>query len=124
MKLNWLDVDDIGALIVKVAKERELYRNRSLEITGLETIDFHQVVEIINRNTPRAIRYENPNLFRYILHSLREDKSWTLMAVMLLLHWLPKFGKAPVSTNTFAEIMGREPRRLDEFIDQHRQHFA
>lgn len=115
MKLNWLSVVDLGELICRIAQDHNLFKNEAIEVTGTENYDFYKVASIINTACGTNIKYANPNLLSYVLYMLYQKEKLSFIAIMLMLHWLPKFGKEPVMTDRFSKIVHRNPIKLEAF---------
>ncbi len=115
MKLNWLSVDDVGELICHIAQEPKKFINVAIEVTGNENHDFTKVTAIINLACGTNLKYANPSLISYVLYMLYRKEKLSFIAIMLLLHWLPKFGKDPIITDRFKEIVHRNPLKLEAF---------
>ncbi len=121
MKFNWVDAKDIGLVGAHILLDFEKYKNRSFEITGSEFAGFHEVAAVLSDVLGRTIRYESPNLFRYILNKLKQGIPMPMIFVMIMLHFLPRFGKNTSRlTNTVTDINSRRPGTLHEFAERER----
>ena len=67
-----------------------------------------------------TIKYESPNLFKFFLTKRREKMPTTLVFVMIMLHYLPRFQKEPQITDWVKKITNDEPKTFDEFIVEHK----
>lgn len=123
LRFNWIDAADIGSLICEVAQNHTKYTKKSLELTGSESLCFKEVVNKINELTGSNLVYKSPSLLSYIFYCLSQKKEISFILVMLLLHWLPRFGKETEITDTFENVMGRKPRKLEDFIQSHLSFF-
>lgn len=124
IKFNWIDTLDIGEIIATVFNNNQEYINTALEITGTESFDFYQVIDIINAELKTNFSFSNPALISYLIYEIKKGTPITYILVMMLLHWLPKFGKQPSTTNTFMDIMGKPPRKLREFVANNKVMFS
>lgn len=122
-KFNWVDVDDIGKLAARVLCNIENYINSTIEITGSENLNFYQVSEIMNRHIGDKIIYKNLNPFRFFKLKKKQGVPKAKINVMLALHFLPRFQKAPNITHSIREITGKPPVNLDEFVQKNRRLF-
>lgn len=116
LKFSWIDVADIGELVLSIAANGREYVNKILEVTGSEVLSFSEVVKIINDTLNTNISYNSPSVFIFIIYSLRKKLKFTYILVLLLLHWIPKFEKPPQLSYNFERIVGRKPRTLKEFV--------
>ena len=116
---NWLDIVNIAELAVIFLTEFEHYKNQAYVISGTENLNFKTVVEKINAiaNTNIAYRKVSPLTFYRLKRKDKLPKG--LVIVMLLLHFLPRLQEAPAIEPTYQRIIGREPRTLDQFIQEH-----
>jgi uncharacterized protein YbjT (DUF2867 family) len=116
LKFNWIDVADIGSLTVHIARNHQDFVNKALEITGIETTGFSEVVSIINRIAGCNIQYKSPTIITFFIYSIKHKIPMPFILVLILLHWIPKFEKPPVATEVFKNIMGRKPGTIENFI--------
>lgn len=125
LRFNWVDARDIGAVAARVLTDFEPHRNEVYELTGSEFLDFHAVAELLSHQLHRPIRYESPNLLRFYLAKRRLDIPNAMILVMIMLHYLPRFGKnEPRLTGTVEEITGQAPGTLAAFIEREKHQFG
>lgn len=117
-KFNWVDVENIGEVIAKLLIDFDRFKNRVFEITGSENMDFGTVADLISQITGTKIRYKNVNPFSFYAIKKKEGLSIKFIGVMMLLHFLPRFQKAPHITETFKELTGKNPTTLRVFIER------
>ena len=115
-KFLWVDVSDIGLAIAKVLENPKNHINKAYTITGTELLNFHEVAAMLSRHMGREIKYESPNLIKFFITKKREGIATPFIFVMIMLHFLPRFQKPPEISNDFTQLTGRQPRRLEEFI--------
>ncbi len=125
LKFNWVDVRDIGAVAAHVLTNFEQHRNRAYELTGTEFLDFQAVAGLLSQQLDRPIRYESPNLLRFYFAKRRQGIPHAMIFVMIMLHYLPRFGKnQPRLTDTVENITGQAPGTLAAFIDREKNKFG
>ncbi|WP_414468349.1 NmrA family NAD(P)-binding protein [Methanobacterium sp. ACI-7] len=115
-KFNWIDVQNIGETAAIVLEDFKKYRNNAFEINGYENLDFGKVAEIMSGILNRNIKYENPNLINFYRTKRREGIDRNFVLVMIMLHFLPRFGKDPAISNFYEGITGKKPTKLADFI--------
>lgn len=120
IKFNWIDTLDIGEIIATAFNNKQKYINTALEITGTESFDFYQTIDIINTELNTHFSFSNPTLISYLVYQIKKATPITYILVMILLHWLPKFRKQPSTTTTFMDIMNKPPRKLREFVEKNK----
>lgn len=123
LKFNWIDVADIGSLICKVAHKHQQYDKKSLELTGTDSLNFKEVVLKINELSGSELYYKRPCVLSFVFYSIMQKNKIAYIIILLLLHWLPKFGKETEKTDTFEIVMGRQPRTLEDFVRNHMSYF-
>jgi uncharacterized protein YbjT (DUF2867 family) len=124
LKFNWVDAQDIGLAGAYILNDFEKYKNRSFELTGSEFAGFHEVAAVLSDVLGRTIRYESPNLIRYILNKQKQGILLPMIFVMIMLHFFPRFGKNnPRLTNTVTNITGRRPGTIREFAEREKVDF-
>lgn len=119
----WVDVSDIGRATAVVLANRTQHQNRAYTITGSELLTFGQVSVLLSARVGYGVRYESPNPIRYYMAKRREGMASGLVLVMLLLHFLPRFQKAPRISPDFTRLTGQQPNNLTAFIDQHQSNW-
>lgn len=116
----WVDIADIGRAIAVVLINWEQHQNRAYTITGSELFTFSQVGILLSLRLGYAVRYESPNPIRFYFTKRRQGLASGLGLVMLLLHFLPRFQKAPRISLDFSQLTELQPNTLANFIDQHK----
>ncbi len=115
-KFNWVDIDNIGEVAAKLLNDFDQYKNRSIELTGLENLNFYQVVDLINDSIDSKIQFDHANLIRFFWIKKKEGLNTGLILVMLLLHFLPRFQPEPQISDFYEQLTGKKPTSLKEFI--------
>jgi uncharacterized protein YbjT (DUF2867 family) len=116
-KFNWVDVGDIARVAARVLNHFELYKGRSLEITGSDYKGFHEVADILSEQLNRPITYDSPNLFRFIKEKSENGISKAMISMMMISQLVPSFEKSKNRiTGTVERVTGEKPVSLKEFI--------
>ena len=124
LKFNWVDARDIGKVTAHILSDFEKYKNRSLEITGDEKITFNEVSEIMSEALGKNIRYVSPNLVSFFLRKRKQGVPVTMIFVMIMLHYLPRFQNQKIEiTHEVKSITGQQPGRLKDFIIREKEKF-
>lgn len=133
-KTNFIDVRDIGAAAATVLTESrgggsanahraDFGRSHigcAYTLTGEENLTYREVADRLTRILGIPIRYESARLAPFIRYQLKQERSIGHALVMYALYSVTRMGKAGGATSDFEEIVGRNPRSLDEFIQDHR----
>lgn len=115
------DIRDIAAVCVEVLTGQG-HTGKSYEITGPEVLTFHQVAERFSEVLGKKVEYVPMPMdaFRERMTGILEP--WHLNAVCELFREIAEIG-LDHTTDTFRQLMGREPRSLTQFIQDHRAAF-
>ncbi|KAB1067616.1 NAD(P)H-binding protein [Tamlana haliotis] len=122
-KFNWIDLKNIGEVATIFLDKFENFKNQAIEITGLENENFEYVTKLINSLINRPISYRNVNPFKFYQIKKREGMVGGMIIVMILLHFLPRFQKAPQISNCYERLTGKKPTDLKSFIQRERAFF-
>lgn len=115
-KFNWIDISNIGEASALLMNHFADYQNKTIEITGYENEDFYKVAELINQTVGNPVKYESVNPFKFYQIKRKEGMNKGMIIVMIMLHFLPRFQKAPQISHFYKELTGKEPTTLKEFI--------
>lgn len=118
-KTAMADTRDIGAVVAEVLTG-EGHEGKSYDITGPEVLDFHQVAERFSAvlGTPISYVAADPAVYLGILKRVLPNE-WHANAVSTLFGEIAEGLVLPKRTDTFRELMGREPIALEQFIGDH-----
>lgn len=115
-KFNWVDINNIAEIAAILLNNFSEYKNRAIEITGIENMNFANVVSIINANIKTPIKYRNVNPLRFYKIKKNDGMTKGMILVMIMLHFLPRFQKEPRISDFYKELTGKEPTSIREFI--------
>jgi uncharacterized protein YbjT (DUF2867 family) len=125
LKFNWVDARDIGLVAAHVLSDFDRFSMQALEVTGSEFIGFKKVAQLLSQKLNREIRYESPNLMQFFRAKRNMGVSKAMIFVMIMLHYLPRFGKnLPRLTNVVEDITGKKPGTLAIFIERESARFC
>ena len=119
-KFTLIDASDIGKVAAKVLTETEKHLNKSYELTNNEKLSFGEMAEKLSKGLSTDIKFESPNLVKFFMVKRKEKIPTMLILVMIMLHYLPRFQKAPNLTNWVKTITGKEPKTFDEFVSENK----
>ncbi len=124
LKFNWVDARDIGLCGAIILNDFNQFKSKSYELTSDESMGFDKVCVLIGSVTGKEIRYESPNLLKFYFHKRKMGLKTSLIMVMIMLHWLPRFSKnLPQLTDSVLKISGSEPTTLIKFIEREKGKF-
>lgn len=123
-KTSFIDASDIGLSTAILIHEPEKYKNTAHTITGLESLDYYQVADILSKVAGRKIVYSNPGFLKYRNYYIKKrglDKAYVNVTVAL--YFMTRLGTAKEITKDFYELTGKNPRTLEEFARDNLTYF-
>ena len=117
-KFNWIDIKNIGEVTAILLDNFDLHKNKEIELTGLENLDFFNVAEIISAGTNKKIEFVNVNPLKFYRLKRQDGLNSGLIIVMTMLHFLPRLQKDPKISDNYERLTGRKPTSLKEFIER------
>lgn len=111
------DIRDIGAVCAEVLTGKG-HSGQSYEITGPEVLTFHDVADRFTAVLGAKVEYVPMPMdqFRERMQNILEP--WHLNAVCELFREIAETG-LDHTTDTFRKLMGRDPRSVTQFIQDH-----
>ncbi len=120
-KFTLVDVGDIARVAAHVLTQPGTkHHGRAYTLTSDAVLTFQQMADQLSTGLETPIRYESPGPWRFYRTLRRDGRKPGLIAVMLLLHVLPRFLKTPPVTHTVADITGQAPTAFAQFVATHR----
>ncbi len=117
--VNYTDVRDVAEVIAEVLNTPG-HDKKEYEITGPEAMDFYQIAELFSHELGREIRYARPLTIQFVRQKLIDKKQLPFVVTLSLLYGAARNGKMAHVSTVFHEVTGKEPRRLVDFIHEHR----
>lgn len=114
----FIDSRDIGEIAARALVE-DGHAGKAYHLTGPEALSFSHVASILSDVLGRNIAYEPASIPGYFRHLLRQDLPLTHAAVQTILHAGLRKGDAKEVTDTVAKLLGRPPRSVRSYIDDH-----
>ena len=118
-KFTLVSVSDIGKVAAKVIMNLLDYQNRAFDLTCSEKLTFAQMASKLSTGLGTHIQYQSPGLIRFYWQKRKENVPASLILVMIMLHYLPRFQKEPVITDCVKKITGDESVDFGQFIINH-----
>lgn len=118
----FVDARDVAHVAAAVLAEP---RERSVEIlTGPRALDFAALAELLTATTGRPVRHISPPrwLARLVLPWLSGMPRWRSNMVVDLMAAIAA-GAQSTPTDTVAQLLGREPRTIERFLEEQRAAF-
>ncbi|WP_193143153.1 hypothetical protein [Meridianimarinicoccus sp. MJW13] len=123
LELDWISVRDVatvaGAVLTGAVSEPAI-----TICTGRAT-GFDAVCQTLNRVAGAQVSYQPASLPGFVRYSRKTGMRWPFIGVMLLLHFLPRFGRQRLDDpGPTQAVLGRPPETLEAFVARHENRFA
>ncbi|MEM9675490.1 MAG: NmrA family NAD(P)-binding protein [Bacteroidota bacterium] len=119
-KLTVVDVRDIGRVAAKRILHSEEYRNQAYDLTNQELLGFGDMAQTLTEGLEKPIRYESPNLLKFFITKKKQGIATSMVLVMTMLHYLPRFSSPPPLSDWVQKITGQAPYTFEQFVNDHR----
>lgn len=119
---SFVDARDVGAVAATVLAESG-HENRAYTVTGPKALDFHEVARIFSTVLERRITYPDPSLLEFVRRQRRRGASVRYLLLLIGIYTAVRFGFADRATGETEQVLGREPRRLQTFVEAHADEF-
>ena len=119
-KFTLIDVADIGKVAAAVLTNSAQHANQAYDLTNDETLTFSEMAAKLSNGLGIKIDYISPNLLRFYWQKRKENLPTIFILVMIMLHYLPRFQKAPITSNWVKKITKKEATTFDEFVQNNK----
>jgi uncharacterized protein YbjT (DUF2867 family) len=116
-KISLIDVRDVAAAAVTALLTENL-SGRTFELSGPEAVSYAELAERISTRLGRAIRYVNLTPSQMIQAMTSAGMPALQASAVVDLDEYYRSGKGAATDQPLRELIDREPRRLDHFLDQ------
>ncbi len=117
--VTFVDVRDLGEVAATVFAEPEAHRGQAYTLTGATPVDFFEAAAQLSAVIGRPIRYEPASLVGYARHLRARGMPLAQVAVQTVLHTGLRFGQAERVDPTLGRLLGRAPRSLRQYFEDH-----
>ena len=117
--VNYVDAADVAKVVVEILTKPG-HEGKEYEITGQEPMDFYKIASIFTKELGREIRYARPLTIKFIRQKMYEKKGMPFIVTLTLLYSAARSGKMAHVSQVFKELIGSEPRKLEDFIHHNR----
>lgn len=105
----WTDVKNIGETAANVLVNFDKFSNTAIEITVKEPVSFGEAVKRINQAIGIHLKHRSVNIFKFWGHRGKLGTKKEMIAVIIMLHYLPRLQKPPKVSTCYTEITGKNP---------------
>jgi uncharacterized protein YbjT (DUF2867 family) len=114
-----LDVRDIGA-VAAVALTEAGHENQAYDLTGSEALDYYQVAEQFSEALGRKITYTNPSSLKFFIRLVQRGTKIIFAVIQTWLYNKTRKGMADTVTGEVKRLLGREPIKLKQYIEDYK----
>jgi len=123
-RFSFVDAADLAEAAAVVLTSPDGYRDTVLTVTGSEALGYADVAALLTSTLGRPITYRPGRLLAARRHLIADGADTAYANVQLVINLTARLGMAKRTTPDLARILGRQPRRLDEFITDNRASWA
>ncbi len=115
----FIDVRDVAEVASLAFASPAEHDGNAYTLTGPEAIDFTTAASLLSEGLGRTIRYVPASIVGYIRHLRARRMPWAQVAVQTVLHAGLRLGQAKRVDPTLQRLLGRKPRTLREYVQDH-----
>ena len=119
-KFTLVDERDIGLVAANVFSDTTKHTGKAYELTSDAALSFREMAKALSIGLKRGVKYVSPGLLQFYRVKRAEGMLRPLILVMILLHYLPRFQKAPLVTDCIIAITGSNATTFKRFIEDYR----
>lgn len=121
--VTFVDVRDLAEVAARVFAEPAPHRGQAYTLTGPTPVDFFEATAQLSAVVGRTIRYEPASVVGYARHLRARGMPLAQIAVQTVLHTGLRFGQAERVDPTLERLLGRGPRSLRAYFEDHAASF-
>lgn len=119
-RVAFVDVRDIAELAATVFESAGSHDRQAYTLTGSEAIGFTETAAHLSEAIGRVIRYQPASIVGYLAHLRQRGAPWAQAGVQAVLHAGLRFGQAERVDPTLAQLLGRPPRNMRQYVQDRR----
>ena len=123
-KFTLVDVRDIGLVAAVIIEKIETHINKRYDLTSQERFTFKEIANKMSSTLKIEILYKSPSLLKFYIKKRKEKLSSSLILVMIMLHYFPRFQKPPEISDCIGKLTGKKPISFEQFIVDYRNILA
>lgn len=118
-KFTLVDVRDVGAAGAAIILNPSAHSNKAYDLTSHDQLDFGSMAYILSQASGKKISFADPGLLSFLWQQRRKGVPFTYIGVLVMLHYLPRFQKAPATSNAIEDITGKQPVDFEAFAKEY-----
>lgn len=119
---SFVDARDVAAVAAVVLTENG-HADRAYDVTGPEALTYHEVARIFTDVLDRRITYPSPSLPAFAFRMWRRGHPLGFVALTCGIYTTARLGLADRVSEDAARVLGREPRGMRDFVEDHADQF-
>jgi uncharacterized protein YbjT (DUF2867 family) len=120
---TFIDARDVAEVAVGIIRDPAPHTGQTYVLTGPEPLTFYDVADEFSEVMGRDIKYANPSYPAYWNRMIRRGLTWDVLGFMTVVYWLSRTGKNAQQTDTLPKMLGREPTKMKQFIEDYLPHW-
>lgn len=122
-KVSFIDARDIAATAAKLLVSHQ-YDNQAFDLTGPESVDHSQVAAAISQVARRPITYQEITEEEFLSGLLNAGLPKDYAQFLVMIIGFLRQGYSERRTSFVKEITGREPRSLQNYVNDYKSQFT
>ncbi len=123
-RVAFVDVRDVAEVTATIFASPAEHESQAYTLTGAEAVDFRAAAAALTDVLGREIRYKAASLIGYAMHLRGRGMPWAQVGVQTVLHAGLRLGQAEQVDPALSRLLGRRPRSLREYMQDHRTTWA
>jgi len=119
-RVAFVDVRDVAEVAVNALTDPLTHRGQIYTLTGPEALSFTAVASILSDELARIIQYQHASIPAYFAHLIRHGLAPMQILVQTILHVGLRFGQAEAVSESLANLLGRRPHTMRDYVRDHR----
>ncbi|MFY1621379.1 NmrA family NAD(P)-binding protein [Micromonospora sp. WMMD736] len=116
-RTTFIDARDAADVAATVLRDPGSHRDTVYHLTGPAALTMTEVAEVLSAGLGYRVRYSNPSLVRFASRLRRRGVGWDSIGFMSAVYTLTRLGGNQQITDEVAQLLGRPPRALAEFVE-------
>jgi uncharacterized protein YbjT (DUF2867 family) len=119
-KINWVDIRDIASVNAEILMNPDNFMNQTIEITGQESLNYNEAIQIMNEVTGRQTSYIP--IPKEMAIKTMTDMQFPVFVIDLLisLNESIKQGHFEKQSKSVENITGKKPITFKEFVTEYK----
>lgn len=115
-RTTFIDARDCAEVAALALMSPAAHRNRVHHLTGPAALSMTEVAEALTNALGYRVTYTHPGLVRFAARLRRRGVGWDTIGFMAAVYTLTRLGQNQPITDEVAELLGRAPRTLEQFL--------